>query len=73
MAAPTGSLKRRVPVAGILATRPHITRLLIHLGRYHALALQIRTDRTENHVAAVALNVTWQRVKRLFARKGIVL
>jgi hypothetical protein len=26
-----------------------------------------------NHVAAVALNVTWQRVKRLFARKGIVL
>jgi hypothetical protein len=124
MAAPTGSLKRRVPVAGILATRPHITRLLIHLGfqpervmrtrwaqihdanafnphtqrrrrrcqsfwtrheselheilveahgRYHALALEIRTDRTENHVAAVALNVTWQRVKRLFARKGIVM
>jgi hypothetical protein len=124
MAAPTGSLERRVPVAGILATRPHITRLLIHLGfqpervmrtrwaqthdanafnphtqrrrrrcqsfwtrhecelheilveahgRYHALALEIRTDRTENHVAAVALNVTWQRVKRLFARKGIVL
>jgi len=124
MAAPTGSLKRRVPAAGVIATRPHITRLLIHLGfqpervmrtrwaqthdanafnphtqrrrrrcqsfwtrheselheilveahgRYRARALEIRTDRTENHVAAVALNVTWQRVKRLFARKGIVL
>ena len=32
----------------------------------------IRTDRTENHRKAVALNVTWQRVKVLFARKGVV-
>ena len=124
MAALTGSLKRRVPVTGVLASRPHITRLLLHLGfqpervmrtkwaqdhdpnglnphtqrrrrrcqsfwtrhesqlheilveahdRYRARALEIRTDRTENHVEAVALNVTWQRVKRLFARKGIVM
>jgi hypothetical protein len=37
-----------------------------------ALAKEIRTDRTENHREAVALNVTWQRVKVLFARKGVV-
>jgi hypothetical protein len=41
-------------------------------GRYHALAKAIRTDRTENHGQAVALNVAWHRVKVLFARKGVV-
>jgi hypothetical protein len=41
-------------------------------GRYHELAKTIRTDLTENHRKAVALNVAWQRVKALFARKGIV-
>ena len=41
-------------------------------GRYHALAKEIRTDLTENHRKAVALNAVWQRVKTLFARKGIV-
>ena len=40
--------------------------------RYHALAKAIRTDLTENHREAVALNVTWHRVKTLFARKGVV-
>jgi len=40
--------------------------------RYHARAKEIRTDLTENHGQAVALNVTWQQVKRLFARKGVV-
>lgn len=40
--------------------------------RYHALAKEIRTDRTENHGEAVTLNVTWQRVRALFARKGVV-
>jgi hypothetical protein len=39
--------------------------------RYHALAKTIRPDLTENHGKAVALNATWQRVKALFARKGI--
>ena len=65
MASPTDALKRRMPTAGRLGGRPHIT-------RYHSLAKEIRTDRTENHREAVALNVTWQRVKVLFARKGVV-
>lgn len=41
--------------------------------RYRALAKAMRTDLTENHEQAVALNVTWDRVQRLFARKGIAL
>ena len=124
MAAPTDGFKRRVTDVSVLAKRPHITRLLIHLGfqpervmrtrwaqthdanafnphtqrrrrscqsfwtrhegelheilveahgRYRARALEIRTDRLENHAEAVALNVAWQRVKRLFSRKGIVM
>jgi len=40
--------------------------------RYHARAKEIRTDLTENHGQAVALNVTWQQVKRLFARKSVI-
>jgi|ERR1051326_4133616 hypothetical protein len=123
MASSTGALKRRVPSAGHLGERPHITRLLIQLGfqpervmrtrwaqthdtnafnpltqrrrgrcqsfwtrheselheilaeahgRYYALAKAIRTDLTENHAQAVVLNLTWHRIKKLFARKGIV-
>jgi len=41
--------------------------------RYRTLAKAIRPDLTENHEQAVALNVTWDRVRRLFARKGIAL
>jgi len=41
-------------------------------GRYRAAAKEMRTDLTENHRRAVELNVTWERVKALFARKGIV-
>jgi hypothetical protein len=90
----TDALKRRVPSAGALGGRPHITRLLVELGfqpervmrtrwvqRHDANGFNPLTQRrrgrcesfwTRHEGELHDILLAWQRVKALFARKGVV-